>query len=159
MNMPIKEEDFIIKVLAQSKTGEMGFKELNEKCAEHFEGCRIILKKLKEQGLVAFEGAVPAFGAKIKLVRLQDRELAIKKAQAESSPSIIAGGDLGDAMLAVLQLLKDNGGNMLYKDINDQLSERFPGLRLTLKKMKQQERIDFDGDLPTNPTEIRLTAE
>jgi hypothetical protein len=157
--MTSKEEDFILKVLAKTKTGEMGFKELNEKCAEHFEGCRIILKKLKEQGLVAFEGAVPAFGAKIKLVRLEDRDLAIKKAKSESSPSIIAGGDIGDAMLAILQLLKDNGGNMLYKDMNDTLSERFPGLRLTLKKMKQQERIDYDGDIPTNATEIRSTTE
>ena len=157
--MPSKEEDFILKVLVQSKTGEMGFKELNEKCAEHFEGCRIILKKLKEQGLVSFEGAVPAFGAKIKLVKMQDRELAIKQARAENTPAVIAGGDLGDAMLAILNLLKESGGSILYKDMNDTLSERFPGLRLTLKKMKQQGRVDFDGDVPTNPTEIRLTTD
>nr|MDO8109254.1 hypothetical protein [Candidatus Sigynarchaeota archaeon] len=153
--MPSKEEEFILKTLADGK-GEMGFKELNEKCSSHFEGCRIILKKLKEQGLVMFDGVVPAFGAKIKLVKQEDRELAIKRSQEENAPSSMSRGPPTDATLAILKMLKDKGGSAKYKEIIDALSEHFEGLRLVLKKMKAQNRIDYEGDLPNPPTVIKL---
>ena len=68
--MPIKEDEYDQFILTTLKNngGEMSFKALNEACADHFEGCRIILKKLKERGQVDFDGVVPSFGAKIKLL-------------------------------------------------------------------------------------------
>lgn len=134
----------------------MGFKDLNEKCADKFEGCRIILKKLKEQGLVSFDGAVPAFSGKIKLVKEADRALALKRVKEESAPTTQAHGAPTDATLAVLKLLKEKGGSISYKEIITQLGEHFEGLRLVLKKMKDQGRIDFDGDLPNPPTIIKM---
>ncbi|NMC06786.1 MAG: hypothetical protein GYA24_16330 [Candidatus Lokiarchaeota archaeon] len=153
--MPTSEEQFILKTLADNK-GEMGFKELNEKCADKFEGCRIILKKLKEQGLVSFDGAVPAFSGKIKLVKEADRALALKRVKEENAPTTQAHGAPTDATLAVLKLLKEKGGSASYKDIISQLGEHFEGLRLILKKMKDQDRIDYEGDLPNSPTIIKM---
>jgi hypothetical protein len=134
----------------------MGFKELNEKCADKFEGCRIILKKLKEQGLVSFDGAVPAFSGKIKLVKEGDRSLALKRVKEENAPTTTSRGAPTDATLAILKLLKEKGGSLTYKEIIGQLGEHFEGLRLVLKKMKDQDRIDFEGDLPNPPTVIKL---
>jgi hypothetical protein len=134
----------------------MGFKDLNEKCADKFEGCRIILKKLKEQGLVSFDGVVPAFGAKIKLVKDDDRALALKRVKEENAPTTVSHGPPTDAILAILKLLKEKGGTASYKQIIGELGEHFEGLRLVLKKMKDQGRVDFDGDLPNPPSVIKL---
>ncbi|MFQ5977601.1 MAG: hypothetical protein ACE5OZ_05685 [Candidatus Heimdallarchaeota archaeon] len=48
--------------------GELDYKTLNEILADRFEGVRLRLKTMKDKGLVEFEGAVPSFGAKIRLV-------------------------------------------------------------------------------------------
>ncbi len=134
----------------------MGFKELNEKCADKFEGCRLILKKLKEQGMVSFDGVVPAFGGKIKLVKDDDRALALKRVKEENAPTTVSHGAPTDAILAILKLLKEKGGSASYKEIIGELGEHFEGLRLVLKKMKDQGRIDFDGDLPNAPSIIKI---
>ncbi len=139
--------------LSENK-GEMGFKELNEKCADKFEGCRIILKKLKEQGLVSFDGVVPAFGAKIKLVKEADRTLALKRVKEENAPSSMSRGPPTDATVAILKLLKEKGGSITYKEIIDHLGEHFEGLRLVLRKMKEHGRVEFEGDFPNPPTVI-----
>ena len=65
--MSSEEESFILKIL--SEKGSMPLKELNEKCGDHFEGARIILKKMKEQGLVSFDGMIPGFNATITHVK------------------------------------------------------------------------------------------
>ncbi|MBN2153497.1 MAG: hypothetical protein JW839_18730 [Candidatus Lokiarchaeota archaeon] len=134
----------------------MGFKELNEKCADKFEGSRIILKKLKEQGLVSFDGVVPAFGAKIKLVKEEDRSLALKAAKEEAASGTMSRGPPTDATLAILKLLKDKGGSLTYKELIEQLGDYFEGLRLVLRKMKEQGRIDFEGDFPNPPSVIKV---
>ncbi len=137
----------------------MGFKELNEKCADKFEGCRIILKKLKEQGLVSFDGVVPAFGGKIKLVKEEDRSLALKRVKDETASASMSRAPPTDAVVAILKLLKEKNGSITYKEIIGQLGEHFEGLRLILKKMKEQGRVDFDGDFPNPPTIVKLKEE
>nr|MDO8084534.1 hypothetical protein [Candidatus Sigynarchaeum springense] len=156
--IPTSEEQFILKTLAENK-GQMGFKELNEKCADKFEGCRIILKKLKESGLVSFDGVVPAFGATIKLVKEEDRALALKRVKDEATSSSKSGAPPTDATVSILKLLKEKNGSIAYKDIIAQLGEHFEGLRLVLRKMKEQGRVDFDGDFPNPPTVINLKEE
>ncbi len=62
------EEQFILDAL-KVKGGVMNYKQLQDTCANEFEGVRLILKKLKEKKLVDFEGgAVPGFSAQIKLI-------------------------------------------------------------------------------------------
>ena len=61
------EEDFIIAKLKENG-GTLGYKALQDLCAEEFEGVRLILKKLKEKGIVDYEGMIPGFSAEITLL-------------------------------------------------------------------------------------------
>ena len=63
-----QEEKFIISKLNEHK-GLLNYKALQEYCAEEFEGVRLILKKLKEKGIVDYEGVIPGFSAEITLIK------------------------------------------------------------------------------------------
>ncbi len=60
------EYEAIIEVLKEHD-GELDYPTLNEILADKFEGVRLRLKTMKDQGIVDFEGVVPSFDAKIKL--------------------------------------------------------------------------------------------
>lgn len=62
------EEKFIISKLNENE-GLLNYKALQEYCAEEFEGVRLILKKLKEKGIVDYEGVIPGFAAEITLIK------------------------------------------------------------------------------------------
>ncbi|MHA2392221.1 MAG: hypothetical protein ACXAEX_09620 [Promethearchaeota archaeon] len=62
------EENFIIKKLKEND-GKINYKELQILCQDEFEGVRLILKKLKEKGIVDYEGMIPGFSAEIELVK------------------------------------------------------------------------------------------
>jgi hypothetical protein len=62
------EEKFIIEKLKE-KGGILNYKELQILCEDQFEGVRLILKKLKEKGIVDYEGMIPGFSAEIKLIK------------------------------------------------------------------------------------------
>lgn len=61
------EEKFIYEKLKEND-GKLGYKALQELCGDEFEGVRLILKKMKEKGLVSYEGMIPGFSAEIILV-------------------------------------------------------------------------------------------
>ena len=61
-----KEEEFIIEKLKENDRS-LDYRKLQDLCAEEFEGVRLILKKLKEKGLVDYEGVIPGFSAQIVL--------------------------------------------------------------------------------------------
>lgn len=63
-----KEEQFIIEKLKEND-GSINYRELQDLCAEEFEGVRLILKKLKEKGFVDYEGIIPGFSAQIVLTK------------------------------------------------------------------------------------------
>ena len=60
------DEKFLLKTL-KDNGGKMGYKELNNICGEHFEGVRLILKKLKGMGYVNYGGMMPMFDSVIDL--------------------------------------------------------------------------------------------
>jgi len=64
-----EEERFILEAIKQH--GDSGtsisYKALQDVCADEFEGVRLILKKLKDKGLVQFDGMIPGFSAIISL--------------------------------------------------------------------------------------------
>ncbi len=62
------DEKFIVEKLNESgKT--MNYRKLQNLCEDKFEGVRLVLKKLKEKGIVDYEGVIPAFNSDIKLLR------------------------------------------------------------------------------------------
>ena len=63
-----EEENFIITKLKENG-GKLNYKELQTLCQDEFEGVRLILKKLKEKGIVEYEGMIPGFSAEIELLR------------------------------------------------------------------------------------------
>jgi len=60
------DEKYLLQTL-KNNSGTMGYKELNNICGEHFEGVRLILKKLKGLGFVNYEGMMPMFDSVITL--------------------------------------------------------------------------------------------
>ncbi|MBD3197228.1 MAG: hypothetical protein GF317_19395 [Candidatus Lokiarchaeota archaeon] len=62
------EEKFIIEKLEENDS-KLNYKELQDLCADEFEGVRLILKKLKDKGMVDFEGMIPGFSAEITLIK------------------------------------------------------------------------------------------
>jgi len=63
-----QEEKFIIEKLKENN-GKLNYKQLQTLCQDEFEGVRLILKKLKEKGIVDFDGMIPGFSAEIELLR------------------------------------------------------------------------------------------
>jgi hypothetical protein len=63
-----EEEKFIVEKLKE-KEGKLNYKELQILCEDQFEGVRLILKKLKEKGIVDYEGMIPGFSAEIVLTK------------------------------------------------------------------------------------------
>ncbi len=62
------EEKFIYEKLTENQ-GKISYKTLQDLCAEKFEGVRLILKKMKEKGIVNFDGMIPGFSSEIELVK------------------------------------------------------------------------------------------
>jgi len=57
----------------------------------------------------------------------------------------------------IIDVLKKNGGEMAYRDLNEKLADRFEGIRLRLKTMKEKGLVDFDGVVPSFNSVIRIT--
>lgn len=69
MSQLSEEERFIIEqIKTQGNEGvAINYRKLQDLCAEKFEGVRLILKKLKEKGIVDYEGMIPGYNDNIKL--------------------------------------------------------------------------------------------
>ena len=63
-----QEEKFVIGKLKEDRD-KLNYKQLQTLCQDEFEGVRLILKKLKEKGIVDYEGMIPGFSAEIELIR------------------------------------------------------------------------------------------
>lgn len=48
----------------------------------------------------------------------------------------------------ILTCIREHGGKMNYKELNDILSNKFEGVRLRLKTMKDKGLVDFEGIVP-----------
>jgi C-terminal processing protease CtpA/Prc len=146
--MVSKEESFILDTLAKN-AGSMPFKKLNEICSSKFEGARIMLKHLKEQGYVDFDGNLPGFQATIQLIREEEREDARIRAQPiDVQERLIAQKVGGREKQAILKIIEDNGDSIAYNDLNEIYSKTYEGLRIQLKGLKEKALVDFDGDIP-----------
>ena len=62
-----ENEKFVIDLLKGKDNKTMSYKDLQAACDDKFEGLRLVLKTLKEKGVVNYEGAMPGFSSEIKL--------------------------------------------------------------------------------------------
>jgi hypothetical protein len=56
----------------------------------------------------------------------------------------------------ILMVLRNNDGKMDYKTLNEVLAEKFEGIRLRLKTMKEKGLVNFDGVVPSFDSIISL---
>lgn len=68
------EEKFILKMLKEKSVDgkSLNYKDLQNLCANEFEGVRLILKKMKGKQLVDFDGMIPGFSSVISLRNPED---------------------------------------------------------------------------------------
>ena len=57
----------------------------------------------------------------------------------------------------ILDVLKENGGEIKYKALNEALADKFEGIRLRLKTMKEKGLVEFEGIVPSFSSIIRLS--
>ena len=57
----------------------------------------------------------------------------------------------------ILSVLRANGGEMDYKTLNETLADKFEGIRLRLKTMKEKGLVTFEGVVPSFDSIIRIT--
>ena len=56
----------------------------------------------------------------------------------------------------ILAVLRNNGGEMDYKTLNETLANKFEGIRLRLKTMKEKGLVNFEGVVPSFNSIISL---
>jgi hypothetical protein len=56
----------------------------------------------------------------------------------------------------IVAVLKEYGGSLDYKTLNNIVSEKFEGVRLRLKTMKDKDIVDFEGMVPSFSGTINL---
>jgi hypothetical protein len=57
---------------------------------------------------------------------------------------------------AIIEVLKEHGGELDYKELNEILADRFEGVRLRLKTMKAKGLVEFEGVVPSFGAKIKL---
>ncbi|MHA2501739.1 MAG: hypothetical protein ACXAE3_02530 [Candidatus Kariarchaeaceae archaeon] len=60
---------------------------------------------------------------------------------------------------AIVEYLKEHGGEVPYDTINRDLGERWEGVRLVLKAAKDAGLVDFDGIVPSFSGTIKLVED
>ena len=56
----------------------------------------------------------------------------------------------------ILKVIKDHGGSIDYKTLNELLGDKFEGVRLRLKTMKERGLVNFEGVVPAFSSTISL---
>ena len=58
----------------------------------------------------------------------------------------------------ILGVLREHGGEMDYKTLNETLADKFEGIRLRLKTMKEKGLVEFDGVVPSFDSSVATFA-
>ena len=56
----------------------------------------------------------------------------------------------------IIEKLKENSGNLNYKELQTLCQEEFEGVRLILKKLKEKQIVSYEGVIPGYSAEISL---
>lgn len=57
----------------------------------------------------------------------------------------------------IVNVLEGHGGELDYKTLNEILQDKFEGVRLRLKTMKEKGIVEFEGIIPSFNSKIKLT--
>jgi len=61
--------------------------------------------------------------------------------------------------LFIIEKLNQNGGKMSYKELQTLCEEKFEGVRLILKKLKEKKYVEYEGVIPGFLAEIELLRD
>ncbi|MFW9989745.1 MAG: hypothetical protein ACFFC3_13915 [Candidatus Odinarchaeota archaeon] len=64
--------------------------------------------------------------------------------------------DLSQEEIFVIEKIKEHGGKINYKELQTLCEEKFEGVRLILKKLKEKTYVDYEGMIPGFSAEIEL---
>ena len=64
--------------------------------------------------------------------------------------------DINQQEKFIIDLLSQNEDKMNYKDIQQHCEEKFEGVRLILKKLKEKGYVTYEGMIPELSAEIEL---
>lgn len=56
----------------------------------------------------------------------------------------------------IIKVLKEHNGELDYKTLNELLADKFEGIRLRLKTMKEKGIVSFEGVVPSFNAKIKL---
>ena len=56
--------------------------------------------------------------------------------------------DVEEEIEEILRVIREHGGEMDYKALNEIVGEKYEGVRLRLKTMKSKGLVNFDGVVP-----------
>ena len=56
----------------------------------------------------------------------------------------------------IIDKLKDNGGELKYKELQTLCQDEFEGVRLILKKLKEKYIVSYEGLIPGFSADIKL---
>ena len=56
----------------------------------------------------------------------------------------------------IIEKLKENGGDLNYKELQTLCQEEFEGVRLILKKLKEKQIVSYEGVIPGYSADINL---
>ena len=59
----------------------------------------------------------------------------------------------------IIEKLKENGGKLNYKELQNLCQDKFEGVRLILKKLKEKTIVDYEGMIPGFSAEIELLRD
>ncbi len=59
----------------------------------------------------------------------------------------------------IVKVLQEHGGELDYRTLNETLADKFEGIRLRLKTMKEKGIVDFEGVVPSLSSIIRLSKD
>ena len=59
----------------------------------------------------------------------------------------------------IIEKLKENGGQLNYKELQNLCQEEFEGVRLILKNLKEKTIVDYEGTIPGFSAEIKLLRD
>ncbi len=67
--------------------------------------------------------------------------------------------DLSKEEIFIIEKIKEHGGKINYKELQAFCEEKFEGVRLILKKLKEKTYVDYDGMIPSFSAEIELIRD
>ncbi|MFX1363714.1 MAG: hypothetical protein ACFFCE_09095 [Promethearchaeota archaeon] len=67
--------------------------------------------------------------------------------------------DLSQEEIFIIEKIKEHGGKINYKELQALCEEKFEGVRLVLKKLKEKTYVDYEGMIPGFSAEIELLRD